>query len=75
MPSITTVTQYSPNPLGLYNLSGNAAEMLLEKGSTKGGSWGSSGYYVRIDAEDEFEGFESSPYVGFRYFMEVKEVK
>ena len=54
-------------------MSGNAAEMLITKGRTKGGSWGSSGYYVRIDAEDEFKDFTSSPYVGFRYFMEIIE--
>ena len=56
---------------GLHNLSGNVAEMMAEKGRTKGGSWGGSGYYLRIDAEDEFEGFTTSPYVGFRYVMEV----
>jgi len=65
------VNAYKPNKFGLYNMSGNAAEMLITKGRTKGGSWGSSGYYVRIDAEDEFKDFTSSPYVGFRYFMEI----
>ncbi len=67
------VNSYVATGAGLYNLSGNAAEMLAEKGNTKGGSWGSSGYYLRIQAEDEFEGFEYSPYVGFRYVMEVIE--
>ena len=65
------VDSFDPGANGIYNMSGNVAEMLLEKGATKGGSWGSSGYYVRIDAEDEFQGMESSPYVGFRIFMEV----
>ena len=65
------VSSFVATGAGLHNLSGNVAEMLAEKGRTKGGSWGSSGYYVRIDAEDEFEGFETSPYVGFRYVMEV----
>lgn len=69
----TPVTSYMATGAGLHNLSGNAAEMLSEKGSTKGGSWGSSGYYLKIQAEDEFEGFEYSPYVGFRYVMEVIE--
>jgi len=63
------VDSYMATGAGLHNLSGNAAEMLAEKGHTKGGSWGSSGYYIRIDAEDEFEGFTSSPYIGFRYVM------
>lgn len=75
IPPILTspVDHYKPNKFGLYNMSGNAAEMLITKGRTKGGSWGSSGYYVRIDAEDEFKDFTSSPYVGFRYFMEIIE--
>ena len=67
------VETFSQGPHGLRNLSGNAAEMLAEKGATKGGSWGSSGYYLRIDAEDEFKDFNYSPYVGFRYVMEVIE--
>ncbi|GAB5527740.1 MAG: hypothetical protein Roseis2KO_56120 [Roseivirga sp.] len=69
----TSVDSYMATGAGLHNLSGNAAEMLAEKGKTKGGSWGSSGYYLRIHAEDEFEGFDYSPYVGFRYMMEVIE--
>ncbi len=67
------VTGYKPTGAGFYHLSGNAAEMLAEKGRTKGGSWASSGYYLRIDAEDQFEGFTTSPFVGFRYVMEVIE--
>jgi len=67
------VNQYLPTGAGLHQLAGNAAEMLAEKGRTKGGSWGSSGYYMSIHSEDEFEGFITSPYVGFRYVMEVVE--
>lgn len=33
------VRSYSPNGFGLYNLVGNVAEMVLEKGVCKGGSW------------------------------------
>ena len=65
---------YVANDYGLYNCSGNAAEMLAEPGKTKGGSWNSFGYYIRIDAEDEYAGFTvPSPQIGFRYFMEVIE--
>jgi formylglycine-generating enzyme required for sulfatase activity len=67
------VDQYSQGPYELHSLSGNAAEMVAEKGSTKGGSFGSSGYYLTIDAEDEFKGFKTSPYVGFRYVAEIIE--
>ncbi len=68
------VKWYSSNGYGLYNMSGNVAEMIIEKGRTKGGSWNSVGNDVKIDAEDEYEGFEvGSPYIGFRYFMEIIE--
>jgi formylglycine-generating enzyme required for sulfatase activity len=61
------VIAYWPNAFGLYNMSGNAAEMLHEDGRTKGGSWNSSGYYIRIDAADEYKGFvNGSPMIGFR---------
>lgn len=65
---------YFPNNFGLYNMSGNVAEMLAESNRTKGGSWASSGYYIRIDAEDEYAGFsEPTPMIGFRYFVEIIE--
>jgi len=68
------IKSYLPNDFGLFHMSGNVAEMLAENGRTKGGSWASSGYYIRIDAEDEYAGFtEPSPKIGFRYFMEVIE--
>lgn len=71
---ISSIRSYYPNAFGLFNMSGNVAEMLTEKGRTKGGCWNSTGYYVQIQAEDEFAGFEKpSPFIGFRYFMEVVE--
>ncbi|HYG14529.1 MAG TPA: SUMF1/EgtB/PvdO family nonheme iron enzyme, partial [Bacteroidia bacterium] len=73
--TFTPVASYWPNHLGLYNVSGNASEMLSEKGRTKGGNWRSLGYYARIDAPDEFGGqmMEPSPLVGFRVFAEIVE--
>jgi len=69
-----SVNNYYANNFGLYNTSGNVAEMLAEEGRTKGGSWASSGYYIRIDVEDEYAGFqEPSPFIGFRYFIDVVE--
>jgi formylglycine-generating enzyme required for sulfatase activity len=66
------VGSFLPNDFGIHNLSGNAAEMLAEPGRTRGGSWRSYGYYLRLDAEDEYAGFaEPAPMIGFRYFMEV----
>lgn len=67
------VKSYFPNAYGLYNMSGNAAEMLMEQGHTKGGSWGSTGYEVRIDAHDPYAGITGpSPYIGFRVVMVVE---
>lgn len=61
------VESYFPNSYGLYQMSGNVAEMLSEKGRFKGGSWASVGYDLRIDAESEYNGeVEASPYIGFR---------
>ncbi|MFQ5448884.1 MAG: formylglycine-generating enzyme family protein, partial [Saprospiraceae bacterium] len=71
---LSPVSSFPPNDFGIHNISGNVAEMLAEHGSTKGGSWRSFGYYLRIDADDENAGFtEPAPTIGFRYFMEVIE--
>lgn len=34
-----SVYYYPPNEIGLYGMTGNVAEMIATKGSTKGGSW------------------------------------
>ena len=68
------VPSFFPNNFGLHNMSGNVAEMLAEAGQTKGGSWASTGYYIRIDAEDEYAGItKPDPRIGFRYFEEIIE--
>ena len=63
---------YWPNGYGLYNMSGNVAEMIQEKGRSKGGSWRSRAYYLQIDAPDFIQdGTNPSGTIGFRYFIEV----
>lgn len=70
------VKSYSSNDFGLYNMSGNVAEMLASEGRTKGGCFNSAGYDIRIDAPDEFAGFtEASPYIGFRPVVTLLEKK
>ena len=65
---------YAPNGFGLYNMSGNVAEMVAEKGKTKGGSWFDDVEYIAIDSPQNPKTFYApSPTVGFRYFMEIIE--
>lgn len=68
------VKGFFPNDHGLYNTVGNVSEMLDKKGCTAGGNWYSTGYYITLDAEDEFDcKATSSPYTGFRVLMEIIE--
>ena len=66
---------YWPNNSGLFNISGNVAEMVNEYGVTKGGSFISTAYYLRIDAREYYDSLNNaSPATGFRYFIEVTEL-
>ena len=65
------VSSYYPNSFGLYNVCGNVAEMVAEKGKAKGGSWKSFGGEVRIESVEYFK--NSANNIGFRYFMEIIE--
>lgn len=67
--TLKPVKSYFPNGFGLYNISGNIAEMTNRRGVAKGGSWRSNAAEVRIDATQQYEG--PSPFVGFRIFMDV----
>jgi formylglycine-generating enzyme len=42
------VKSYFPNDYGLYNVSGNASEMLDSMGLSVGGSWNSEAHYLQI---------------------------
>jgi formylglycine-generating enzyme required for sulfatase activity len=53
-----------PNNYGLYNMSGNVAEMVYERGVAYGGSYLDPGYDIRIDSEKPYDG--PSPLIGFR---------
>ena len=63
--------QYFPNGIGLYNTSGNVAEMVNEPGLARGGSWMDAPENCKINSVKRYEG--RSPAVGFRLFMEVLE--
>lgn len=63
------VWSLSPNLFGLYNMAGNAAEMVNEAGISKGGSWLQTAYHLRISSQDTYQ--TPAPDLGFRVFMEV----
>ena len=70
------IESYWPNDFGLYNMSGNVAEMIQEEGRTRGGSWASQAPYLEINGIDEYKGFNSpSNKIGFRYFVEIIDLK
>ena len=65
---------YWPNKFGLYNMSGNVAEMLAEKGQTKGGSWQDAADAMKIESNGKFAIYDSPmSTIGFRFFMDVLE--
>ncbi|MBT3800251.1 MAG: SUMF1/EgtB/PvdO family nonheme iron enzyme, partial [Bacteroidetes bacterium] len=65
------VTSFYNNNIGLYNIAGNVAEMVNEKGISRGGGWRSPGG----DVQNESRAFYSKPDndLGFRIFMVVIE--
>jgi formylglycine-generating enzyme required for sulfatase activity len=65
------VNSFEPTvPYGIYNMSGNVAEMVNEKGIAKGGSYNSPGYDVRIQSKMNYT--DASPEIGFRVFMKIE---
>lgn len=67
------INAYFPNEYGLYNISGNVAEMVAEKGLAKGGGFKDPGYDVRIKSQKYYP--EKSDNIGFRVVMVVLENK
>jgi formylglycine-generating enzyme required for sulfatase activity len=68
---MSPVQAYFPNEVGLYDVVGNVAEMISEKGKACGGSWNHPPEESTIRSVIEFSGATSD--VGFRVFMEVIE--
>ncbi len=64
------VGSYNPNDFGLYCMSGNVAEMTIDKDGnpvSKGGSWKSIGADIQINSKTLFEGVTTpSVEIGFR---------
>jgi hypothetical protein len=62
---------YFPNNMGLYDVVGNVAEMIDEKGKACGGSWNDSPSESTIQSIKTYRHSDAS--IGFRVFMEVIE--
>ncbi|MFN6037238.1 MAG: formylglycine-generating enzyme family protein, partial [Bacteroidota bacterium] len=68
----TPVKSFKPNSYGLFDMSGNVSEMVIDmngKIMTKGGNWNSSKEFLKIRDDDfnEFpKGAIASPFIGFR---------
>ncbi len=61
------IKTYWANGFGAYNMCGNAAEMVLEKGIVKGGSYISGAYEMRVENKQTFdEEVKPLSYIGFR---------
>jgi formylglycine-generating enzyme required for sulfatase activity len=64
----TKVDAYWPNALGVYNVFGNVAEMVAEKGIAKGGGWIHSEESVTLKNDFKFE--NPTDWIGFRCVCE-----
>ncbi len=62
---------YFPNDFGLYNMNGNAAELIADGDYAVGGDWRSPGYDIRNESIKPFD--KPDPTVGFRVVATVIE--
>jgi formylglycine-generating enzyme required for sulfatase activity len=69
---IAPIDSYWKNDFGFFNMSGNVAEMVSEKGIAKGGSWRDKSEALQIKSKYVYEG-DAQNFIGFRYFLEVLE--
>lgn len=65
---LAPVDSYFPNDYGLYNMAGNAAEMVLDSNFTKGGSWKSKSYFLQNESKEPWDK-KANPFTGFRVVM------
>lgn len=65
-----SVYSYSKNFIGLYNMLGNVAEMVQEKGISKGGGWRNRLEECRVGKDQEFT--KPNSWTGFRCVCVIK---
>lgn len=68
-----SVWSYFPNKFGLYNMSGNVAEMVAEEDVAMGGSWNDPGFDIQVTSEKEFKSPKLT--VGFRVISSFNQTK
>lgn len=72
----TTITtpakSYYPNQFGIYNMSGNVAELVSDDTVAMGGSWNDTGYDVRVESEQPAT--EPRSTIGFRVVAVIEEL-
>ena len=66
-----SINSYYPNSLGLYNMCGNVAEMIEERGIAKGGGFDDPAYKVRIASEKLYTYPQAD--IGYRVAMKIIE--
>ncbi len=64
---------YEPNDWEIYQMIGNVAEMVKERGMAKGGSWQDTPENCKIGAKQKYD--KADYWVGFRCVCEVKITK
>ncbi len=65
------VKSFYPSSFGMYNMSGNVAEMVAYKGIAMGGGFNDAAWDVTVKSEKRYNG--PSADIGFRVLMEVIE--
>lgn len=66
---LAPVKSYWPCSFGIYNMAGNAAEMIAPKGMTKGGGFVDSENSLFLESHALME--NAASHIGFRYFFKV----
>jgi len=66
-----SINSFYPNSFGIYNMCGNVAEMIEEKGIAKGGSFDDTADKVRIASEKLYNKPQAD--IGFRISMKIIE--